>query len=171
MYRHAFLAASAALAIIVSGGAAQASCFAAARAPAIRLPPLPALPAAAPTAAPSIVGMWQVVHSANGQVVNQAFEQWHSDGTEFEFADFAPATGDICMGTWSKTSTGGIKLYHTGWTFDATGKPTGTMLFTATYALNAPGTGFKGPFDLKFYDPAGKLLVDVKGQTAGTKLP
>lgn len=64
----------------------------------------------------SIVGMWRVFYS--GDLVYEAFDQWHSDGTEIEISNFF---GLSCQGVFKQRADGTVKLFHTGWNFDATG--------------------------------------------------
>jgi hypothetical protein len=49
----------------------------------------------------SIVGLWTVTFNSNGQVFDQGYDQWHSDGTEI-LNDTAPpqpanGAGTICL--------------------------------------------------------------------------
>jgi hypothetical protein len=174
MNRLSILAASAAVAFFASAVSAQAGCYQpSTTAKANVIPNIPKLPggAADASSSASIVGLWHASHTVNGQLFFESFEQWHSDGTELEFANGAPATGDICLGEWTKTGPLSIKLYHIGWTFDVKGNSTGTFILTATDTLNAKGTAFKGPFTAKFYDVKGKLLQTVSGQTTAERLP
>jgi hypothetical protein len=53
-----------------------------------------------------IVGFWRVILTAKGNagipdgtVLDQAFAQWHADGTEIMGSSRPPITGSICMGT------------------------------------------------------------------------
>src|SRR5215469_9025991 len=53
-----------------------------------------------PTNNKSIVGLWHVTYTAGGQLFYEAFDEWYSDGTEFENANLPPAEGNICFGVW-----------------------------------------------------------------------
>lgn len=117
----------------------------------------------------SIVGMWNVQYTNNGNLVFQSLEQWHSDGLEFEFADIPTITGDICMGVWSKKGKN-YNLYHTGWTFDANGNPNGTMVLTHDDKVARDGNSYAGTFDLKFYDVNGNLLNEITGDDNATRI-
>jgi hypothetical protein len=130
-------------------------------------PYMPAGPSAKPGA--SIVGMWLVSYTSGGNPVYQGLEQWHSDGLEWEFADIPTITGDVCMGVWSKKGKT-INLYHTGWTFDASGNPNGTMVLTHTDKVARDGNSFSGTFDLKFYDTEGNLVNEVSGDDNGARI-
>ena len=172
--KFSLLASAALVAFAASAISAQASCGDVSRAIAdqvpIRLPQTPTRPAPA-TTAPSIVGMWNVVYSAGGNTVYQALEQWHSDGLEWEFADIPTISGDVCMGVWSKVEARLVKLYHTGWTFDSSGNPNGTMVLTHTDQIAPDGQTFSGKFVLKFFDTAGNLVNKVAGEDNGTRIP
>ena len=65
----------------------------------------------------SIVGLWHVVYTADGKTFNETFDQWHSDGTEFENAWLPPDTGNICFGVWKEVATRTVRLHHIGWLF------------------------------------------------------
>jgi hypothetical protein len=120
--------------------------------------------------ASGIVGLWHVVHNdSDGNLVFESFEQWHSDGTEFEFANGAPSTGDICMGTWQKKGRS-AQLWHTGWTFNPDGSSSGTMVLSGSDKVAKDGNSFKGPFDVKLFDVNGNLLFDVAGITTAERL-
>src|SRR5712691_883460 len=63
----------------------------------------------------TIVGLWNV-HYFHGTVeLFQSFEQWHSDGQEFEVAALGP--GAVCQGTFTQAG-GNVELNHVGWNFD-----------------------------------------------------
>jgi hypothetical protein len=82
-----------------------------------------AFPAAAQTGNPSIVGLWRVHYFAGTVEIFQSFDQWHSDGQEFEVADLGPGT--MCQGVFRQKADGTVKLFHTGWNFDQNGNLTG----------------------------------------------
>jgi hypothetical protein len=118
----------------------------------------------------SIVGFWRVTYSdPNNNPVFSSLQQWHSDGTEFEFADIPTITGDICMGTWVQDRRT-AKLWHTAWTFDGNGNPAGTMVLTETPKVSRDGNSFGGPFDLKFYDLEGNLETEIQGTNQADRL-
>lgn len=117
-----------------------------------------------------IVGLWHVVHNdPDGNLLFESFEQWHSDGTEFEFANIPPATGDICMGAWQQNGKS-AQLWHTGWTFNSDGSSSGTMVLTGSNKVARNGNAFKGSFDVKFFDVDGNLVGEVSGTTVAERL-
>lgn len=123
----------------------------------------------APSAS-GIVGLWHVVHNdSDGNLVFESFEQWHSDGTEFEFANGAPSTGDICMGAWQKNGKS-AQLWHTAWTFNEDGSSSGTMVLSGSDKVAKDGNSFTGPFDVKFFDVNGNQYFEVSGTTVAERL-
>ena len=166
-------AAIAAIGLVTSGMSAQAACGSFSNANLfagqhVKLPPAPprrssALPHA------SIVGMWHVDYLVSGNLAFQSFQQWHSDNTEFEFADIPTIPGDICMGVFSNQGRT-YSLYHTAWTFDDSGNPNGTMVLTHLDKLSKDGNGFAGTFDLKFYDINGNLINEITGDTQADRV-
>jgi hypothetical protein len=50
-----------------------------------------------------IVGLRNVTFYSGGVIVDQAFDAWHSDGTEIlnDFTD--PIEGNVCLGVWTQT--------------------------------------------------------------------
>ena len=80
----------------------------------------------------SIVGLWHVTYESGGEEFYEAFDQWHSDGTEFENAYVIPTEGNVCEGVWKQVASHTIRLSHIGWNFDANGNPAGTFTLTET---------------------------------------
>ncbi len=118
----------------------------------------------------SIVGFWRVNYKDGaGHLLFASLQQWHSDNTEFEFADIPTIPGDICMGVW--TSAGrNTTLWHTAWTFDSNGNPSGTMVLTGVHKLSADGNTFTAPFDLQFFNLGGTMVAEIKGVARGDRL-
>lgn len=115
----------------------------------------------------SIVGLWHASHFVDDELLFDSFDQWFSDGNELEFANIAPATGDLCLGTWTKSGKT-VRLWHTGWTFNPDGSSSGTMVLTET--LKVKGDTFQGPFEVKFYDVDGNLQADLTGTTTAERI-
>ena len=64
----------------------------------------------------SIVGLWHVIFVSGGQLFDEGFDAWHSDGTEI-LNDTAPpqpanGAGTVCLGVFKKTGPGTYKLKH-----------------------------------------------------------
>lgn len=168
-------AAIAAIGLATSGMSAQAACGSFSKADLfagqhVKLPPAPPHDISTKVlGSPSIVGMWHVEYLVSGNLAFQSFQQWHSDNTEFEFADIPTIPGDICMGVFSNDGRT-YNLYHTAWTFDNSGNPNGTMVLTHLDKLSRNGNRFAGTFDLKFYDVNGNLINEVTGNTQADRV-
>ncbi|MEO6971315.1 MAG: hypothetical protein ABI217_10515 [Chthoniobacterales bacterium] len=116
---------------------------------------------------PSIVGLWSVHYvSTEGGPPSDATDQWYSDGLEFEVAGFAP--GAVCQGTYKQTGDGKIHLHHVGYTFDATGAPSGNFVEPQTNTVSADGTTYSGTYSENFYDVNGNLVFSDAGTVAAT---
>ena len=170
--KHLYLTTIATAALIVSAVAANASCgsswqktHAAAE---VKLPQTLLRKSTRPNDG-SVVGMWHVNYLVGGVLAFQSFQQWHSDGTEFEFADIPTIPGDICMGVWSERGRK-YDLYHTAWTFDANGNPNGTMVLTHKDKISRDGNSFAGSFDLMFFDADGNLINELTGDPAADRI-
>jgi hypothetical protein len=66
-----------------------------------------------------IVGFWKVKFVSDGSpgipdgtVIDNAFAQWHSDGTEIMNSSRPPATSNFCLGVWQKSGPSTYKLNH-----------------------------------------------------------
>ena len=86
--KHLYIAALATTALIAGGMSAQASCGASGHpnqaAKGVKLPQILLRRSTSPNDG-SIVGMWHVNYLVGGNVAFQSFQQWHIDGTEFEW--------------------------------------------------------------------------------------
>jgi len=103
----------------------------------------------------SIVGLWNVTFYSGGTIVDQAFDVWHSDGTEI-LNDFTnPIEGNVCLGVWTETSSQTFKLKHPSWTFDGGGNLTGTAYIVETLIVGPNGNEYEGPYSISFFDTAG----------------
>ncbi len=120
----------------------------------------------------SIVGLWHTVYTSGGSTAFESFEQWHSDGNEFEAADLQ--LGSMCQGTWEKTGERTVKLLHVGWDFDPTGVTlTGHFIEIQTVTVSADGKTYDGTFTLTNFDLTGKpapQLGDLSGTVHSTRL-
>lgn len=126
--------------------------------------------AAGDASAQNLVGLWHVLFTSGGQVVDQAFEVWHSDGTEEILDVTPPAEENACFGVWVQTSRDTVKLKHPAWTFDANGNLTGTAVFRETVMIERGENKFTGTYTLDFYDTSGKPTGRFTGQVQGTRI-
>lgn len=118
----------------------------------------------------SIVGLWQVSYSVNGNVVLHTIDTWSSDGTELLIADKSPIVGNVCAGVWQNTGPHGVQLHHLGWTFDGTGTPTGSLVDDESLKVGRDAMTYSGTFDEKFYDTNGNLVKEVTGDVAANRV-
>jgi hypothetical protein len=118
----------------------------------------------------SIVGLWYVAFSSQGQVIDQAFEQWHSDGTEILNDTSAPATDNVCLGVWEQTDSHHYKLNHPSWFFDLNGNLLGTVIIKETVRLSNDGRSFFGTSTADAYDTAGNFLGEDSGTVTGKRI-
>ena len=129
--------------------------------------------AAAATTSPTIVGLWGVIYTAaDSSVFNQTFDQWHSDGTEFENA-FVPLNGgNVCEGVWKTIGTNMVRLHHIGWTYSATPGTVadGTFTIDETNTVAANNGSYTGSFTYKVFDMKGSLLKTVSGTVAAVRI-
>jgi hypothetical protein len=114
----------------------------------------------------AIVGLWHVQYS--GDLVFESFDQWHSDGQEFEVAN--PAPGVLCQGTWEQRASRVVQLFHTGWNFDANGQLTGYFNETQTITVSRDRQSYDGTWDVKDYDTNGNQLDELTGTLHATRL-
>jgi len=127
---------------------------------------------AATTSAPSIVGLWGGVCSAGGKVFNETFDQWHSDGTEFESAFLPVLNGNLCVGVWKSTGANTVRLHHIGWTFDgaAGGTANGTFTLDENNTVSKDGLSYTGTFTFKAFNMTGGLLEQVSGTIVAERI-
>jgi hypothetical protein len=120
---------------------------------------------------PSIVGLWHLVHTASdGSLFAEAYDTWHSDGTEEELINAPPAAGPICLGVWSQTGDSVNLLTHVTWLYDLNNNWVGTLNMTQTNTVARSGDRYKGTFDAKFYDPNGNQFMEITGTTKAERL-
>jgi len=167
--------AAAAIALAASGFAAEAHCGSQLSETGTRVvPKLPFLPshdAQLPPGGATIVGLWQSVYTtSDGQLFNETFESWHSDGLEMEMVDQWGVGGNICVGTWTQTAQRTVQEFHTAWTFDNNGNLNGTLVIEATLKVASNNQTYKGNFDFKLYDLNGNLLQEVTGTEKATRI-
>lgn len=116
---------------------------------------------------PPIVGLWEV-HYFHGTEQWKTYDQWHSDGLEFEVNSIYP--GAVCQGTWIKIPHDSVKLFHVIWTFDANGVLTGHIEETQINTVSHDRNTYQGTFDQKFYDLNGNLTGEATGTLSATRI-
>lgn len=133
-----------------------------------------------------IVGMWQVKFIAEGNtgsmappddtVIDNAFVQWHSDGTELMNSGRPAQDGNFCMGVWKRTGTSSYKLNHfaLGNTADnapsGIGFPAGPTQIRENIILSRGGNSYSGWFTLDAYDTSGHNVAHIIGKISATRI-
>jgi hypothetical protein len=148
--RRALLAAATVFAVAVTlTGQAWASCFTAQGKP---LAPKAQYAAAAASAlavdddgSGSIVGLWNAEFLLpNGDLYDQSFQQFHSDGTEMMLSrGLPPPLGNVCVGVW-KQNDHSLKLKHMAWNWDANGNYISIFVMEVTLKVNRRGNRYTG---------------------------
>jgi hypothetical protein len=115
----------------------------------------------------SIVGLWNVHYFVGTTQIFETYDQWHSDGLEFEVNSIAP--GAVCQGTF-KQAGANVQLFHVIYTYDASGVFNGHIEETQTNTVSSDGKTYGGTFDQKFYDLNGNFLFEATGTLTATRL-
>jgi hypothetical protein len=118
----------------------------------------------------SIVGLWRVTFVSDGEVVDEGFDMWHSDGTEVLNDTPAPASGNVCLGVWTATGPLTFSLKHPSWTFDDAGNLTGTSVIREQVTLSADGNSFKGPVTVDVFDLSGNQILHLDGEIMAERI-
>ena len=133
-------------------------------------------------AASGITGLWDVTDTYQGQVVDEYFDTWVSDGNEFFIDATNPAADNVCQGTWlqfagssdSSTRTDErliYKLKHVSWTFDSSGNLNGSAVFHDVIELSTDAQTFTGVENVYLYDLDGTLIDEFLGDSLkGTRI-
>ena len=118
----------------------------------------------------SIVGLWHVHYTSDltGPLF-ESYDQWYSDGLEFEGANLPAAVGNFCQGTW-KMAHRSVQLFHVGWTYDETGALTGYFEETQINTVSHDRNSYDGTYDDKFYDTDGNFVGEDTGTLHATRL-
>jgi hypothetical protein len=108
----------------------------------------------------SIVGLWRIHYFQGGVEVFQSFDQWHSDGLEFEVSNIF---GLSCQGTFKQRGSA-VQLFHVGWNYPG--------YFQETQALTVArdGNHYSGTWDIKNYDDNGNFVSEQTGTLRATRL-
>lgn len=125
----------------------------------------------------SIVGFWRVTFTSegttgipDGTVIDQAYSQWHSDGTEIMNSSRPPVTQSFCLGVWKKVGGLRYKLNHFAISFDPNSNLVGPANIREDVVLRDRGKTFSGTFTIDQFDQAGNTLAHITGQITGTRI-
>jgi len=116
--------------------------------------------------AESITGLWKVnIYDPTGQLVDVAFDVWHSDGTEILNDYTNPILGNVCLGVYRQVGPGKFSLTHPSWNFDQNGNLIGTVIIHETVTVGKGGNTFSGTASSDVYDINGNLIGKFAGAT------
>jgi hypothetical protein len=119
---------------------------------------------------PSITGLWLITFTSDGQVVDEGFDAWHSDGIEVLNDTPPPASGNVCLGTWTQTAPLSFQLTHPSWTFDDAGNLSGIAVIAEKVALDPGGNSFAGTFTVDVYDLTDNNILHLDGQISADRV-
>lgn len=121
---------------------------------------------------PTITGLWDLKFLAGDQLVDEGFDQYHSDGTEILNDTPPPSAGNVCLGVWAKTGARTLKLKHPSWIYDPTNTTViGIATILEQITLSSDGNSFAGTFTVQIMDLAGNPLApDINGQLQATRI-
>jgi hypothetical protein len=115
-----------------------------------------------------IVGLWHVQYHGDFEGL-ESFDQWHSDGQEFESAN--AALGVLCQGTWAPVGRFGVQQFHTWWDFDPnTGQLDGYYRENQTLTVSLDGQSYDGTFLVREYDLNGNRVAEFTGTLHADRL-
>ena len=122
------------------------------------------------SASSSIVGLWHVLFTVDGQTIQEAYQVWNKGGTEIHNPNIDPRSGSVCLGVWKRGPHGTYILAHRVWNYDSNGNFLGTIQLSETLTVSQDGTSHTGSFASKFYDPSGAFLMEVDGDVTGDRI-
>lgn len=109
------------------------------------------------------VGLWDSKVIYQGQVFDEGFDAFHSDGTEILVDQSNPITDNVCLGVWEQTGPSTIKLKHPSWYFDTNGNLLGVVIIYETLTLDADCDSFHGTSSEDVYDTQGNKIAHYDG--------
>lgn len=127
-----------------------------------------------------IVGFWRITMTSKGNnvaplfipdgaLIDHAFAQWHSDGTEIMNSNRKPSTGSFCLGVWKKVGRDHYRLNHFALGFDD-GVTLAYNNIREDVVLSNDGDSFSGSFVIAIYDANGNPGPVIKGDITGKRV-
>ncbi len=122
----------------------------------------------------SIVGLWDVrFFLPDGELYDEGFDQFHSDGTEILSDNASPqpanGSGTVCLGVFDSKGQGTYRLRHPFWVIDEQGNLSGTGVFLQTIVLENDAT-YHGSFTAITYDLNGHEIDRVEGNLEAQRI-
>ena len=118
----------------------------------------------------SFVGLWDSKEIVNGQIVDEGFDAFHSDGTEILIDQSNPITDNVCLGVWEQTAGSTIKLKHPSWYFDTSGNLLGIAIIYETLMLDPDGDSFHGASSVDVYDLQGNKVAHYDSKIEANRI-
>ncbi len=114
----------------------------------------------------SIVGLWHTTFISGGALWDEAFEQWHADGTELAVDNAVPPLlGNVCVGVYKQSGPRTYSLRHVTWNWDASGAPlAGSFLLLMTVTVDPHGNTFTGNFVSDSFDILGNVIPELHAE-------
>ena len=119
---------------------------------------------------PSIAGLWHSKSFSDGQITDEAFEQWNSDGTEVLNDNPPPQTGNVCLGVFVKSAQSTYKLKHPSWTYDSNGNLNGTAIIRELVIVGRGGNSYSGTYTVNLYDLKGNHIAQFGGTVEAERI-
>jgi hypothetical protein len=124
-----------------------------------------------------IVGFWKVTAVAKGNpdipdgvVLDNAYTQFHSDGTEITNSSRPPVTSSFCLGVWKKVGPSHYRLNHFAISWDQNSNPVGPAHLREDIVVSPDGKTFTATFSVDQFDQSGNVLLHVTGQSVGRRI-
>ncbi|HEV2198851.1 MAG TPA: hypothetical protein VGR73_03450 [Bryobacteraceae bacterium] len=119
-----------------------------------------------------VVGLWHVVFTQNadfgGGLFDDSYAEWHSDGTEIMNSGVhSPATGNFCMGAWTKTGPSTYALKHVALDYSlqplGSTSPTVIVIIREQVTVDQAGNHLTGSFTADIYAPYSSAFPATPG--------
>jgi hypothetical protein len=119
--------------------------------------------------AQDFVGLWDLKIYSQGQLIDEGFDTFHSDGTELLITQDNPITENVCPGVWEQTGPATIKVKHPSWYFDTNGNLLGTVIIYETLTLDCDDS-FHGTSVEEVFDTQGNKIATYDAQISGKRI-
>jgi hypothetical protein len=126
------------------------------------------LTARASTNPRSIVGLWDVHYSSDGEEYFHTYQQWHADGLEFEVNSIAP--GAVCQGVFQEGFNGQVRDFHVVFIYDANGKVNGHIEEKENVIVSLDGDSYHGTANQTIFDLNGNQIGQATLTVKATRI-
>ena len=124
----------------------------------------------------SIVGMWHAQLLIDGNVIDDGWQTWHSDGTEIMNSSRSPTTQSWCSGVWKQVGRSTYRLRHFAMSWFDAQNAEGPLELHETVTIDRTGNHFTGSFTLDQYETGEPGTVEsgtpihVTGSVVGVRI-